>query len=223
MSSLLRLPTTTIIIPQYNQPELTIHAIQSLRKSDPLRWPIVVVDNGSSPESLRQLHTLGDPDTEILSLPRQGLTAAWNVAASRCNTSHLIFLNNDTHSQGPWIESLLAPLSAGLAGMAGVESRRERHLTPAIDLLAGWCFAVRTEIFRAVRGFDEALNLYFSDTDFQLRIRDHYWATAIPPWTVVAGLPITHLSHRTAHQLPNRQAMWTADRARFLARWRRNH
>lgn len=221
MSTRLRLPSATIIIPQFNHPELTIDAIQSLRTTDPLRWPIVVVDNGSSPASLRQLHRLVDPDTEILSLPRPGLTAAWNVAASRCPTSHLIFLNNDTRSRGPWIERLLAPLSAGLAGMAGVESRRETHVTPAIELLAGWCFAVRAETFRAVGGFDEALNLYFSDTDFQLRIRDHVRASAIPPWAVVDGLPITHSAHRTAHQLPNRQALWTADRARFLARWQR--
>ena len=211
--------SATIIIPQYNQPELTIDAIQSLRRTDPLRWPVLIVDNGSTPESLRRLHSISDPDTVIHAIPRQGLTAAWNAAASRCRTRHLLFLNNDTLSKGPWVESLLAPLLTGQAAITGVALRREKRLSPAIEILAGWCFAVRSDFFQAMGGFDEALSLYFSDTDFQLRMRDHYIASAITPWKVVPQLPIQHLSHRTARQLANRSAIWKADLARFLARW----
>ena len=211
--------SATIIIPQYNRPELTIEAIQSLRRSDPLRWPILVIDNGSSPDSLRQLHALGDLDTVVHSIPRQGLTAAWNSAASFCQTESLVFLNNDTLSQGPWVESLLAPLQAGQAVISGVALRWERHLSPVIQVLTGWCFAVRGEHFRTVGGFDEALSLYFSDTDFQLRIREHFQSSARPPWKVVPDLPLRHLSHQTAHRLANRSKIWKADRARFVARW----
>jgi len=213
--------SVTIIIPQYNQPELTIQAIESLRLVDPIRWPILVADNGSSPESLRQLHGLGDPDTEVLALPRQGLTAAWNAAVSRSRTANLVFLNNDTLSRGPWVAELLAPVSQGLVGMAGVERRREAHLTPAIDLLSGWCFAVCRETFYAVHGFDEALSLYFSDTDFQLRVREQGAGSSRAAWVAIPGLPVLHLSHRTAHRLPDQRACWNADHARFQARWQK--
>lgn len=215
--------STTIIIPQFNQPELTLRAIQSLRQCDAPHWPILVVDNGSSAESLRRLHDLHDPQTEILALPRQGLTAAWNTAARRCQTTTLVFLNNDTLSTGPWVEALLEPLRLRQTGMSGVEARRETHLTPATEVLSGWCFAVRRDTFLAVGGFDEALHLYFSDTDFQLRVRDHFASSDIPAWATVPGLALTHLSHRTAHQLTNRRPLWRADRGRFQARWNRSH
>ena len=91
------------------------------------------------------------------------------------------------------------------------------------SMLSGWCFAVRRETFLAVSGFDESLHLYFSDTDFQLRVRDHFASSGLPPWVTVPGLAISHLSHRTAHQLPNRRPLWRADRDRFQARWNRSH
>lgn len=215
--------STTIIIPQFNHPELTLRAIQSLRQCDSPHWPILVVDNGSSAESLRRLHDLHAPHTEILALPRQGLTAAWNTAARRCQTTTLVFLNNDTHSTGPWVEALLEPLRFHQSRMSGVEARQERHLTPSLEMLSGWCFAVRRDTFLAVGGFDESLQLYFSDTDFQLRVRDHFESSDIPPWSIVPGLALTHLSHRTAHQLTNRKSLWRADRDRFQARWNRSH
>ncbi len=215
--------STTIIIPQFNHPELTLRAIQSLRQCDSPHWPILVVDNGSSAESLRRLHDLNDPHTEILALPRQGLTAAWNTAARRCRSTTLVFLNNDTLSTGPWVESLLEPLRLHRTWVSGVEERQEPHLTPPMEMLSGWCFAVRRDTFLAVGGFDESLQLYFSDTDFQLRVREHFAAADIPFWTTVPGLAISHLSHRTAHQLPNRKSLWRADRDRFQARWNRSH
>ena len=215
--------TTTIIIPQFNQPELTLHAIRSLRHSDSIRWPILVVDNGSSAESLRRLQQLDDPDTEILALPRPGLTAAWNAAARRCQTETLVFLNNDTISTGPWVAALLSPLERHQARISGVESRRETHLHSSTEVLSGWCFAVCCDTFQQVGGFDDSLVLYYSDTDFQLRVRDHFVDAPIPAWTVVPGLPLSHLAHRTAHQLSNRRALWQADRERFQARWNRSH
>ena len=215
--------STTIVIPQFNQPELTRQSIQSIRRHDSLRWPILVVDNGSSTESLRRLHDLDDPQTEILALPRQGLTAAWNIAARRSRTETLVFLNNDTLSTGPWVEALLTPLQQNLAWISGVESRQETQLHPAMEMLSGWCFAVQRDTFHAVGGFDESLHLYFSDTDFLLRVRDQFMSSAIPPWTTVSGLPLTHLSHRTARQLSNRRSLWHDDRDRFQARWNRSH
>ena len=215
--------STTIIIPQFNHPELTLRAIQSLRHCDSTQWPILVVDNGSEAESLRRLHDLHDPHTEILALPRQGLTAAWNTAAQRCRTETLVFLNNDTLSTGPWVEALLEPLRLQQYWMSGIEARQETYLSPSIEMLSGWCFAVRRDTFLAVGGFDESLQLYFSDTDFQLRVRDHFASSSLPPWATVPGLAISHLSHRTAHQLSNRRSLWRADRDRFQARWNRSH
>ena len=213
----------TVVIPQFNESQLTIQAIQSLRRWDSHRWPILVVDNGSSPESLRALHQLDDPETEILTLTQPGLTAAWNFAARHCRTKSLVFLNNDTLTTGPWVNALIAPLDSRQVGITGVEMRCELHLKPALELLAGWCFAVRRDTFHAVGGFDESMKLYFSDTDFQLRVREYDFGGSFAPWTVVPGLPISHLSHQTARRLPHRRSLWNADYTRFRTRWNRSH
>jgi GT2 family glycosyltransferase len=217
--SLLDPRSVTIIIPQFNQPHLTIQSIRTLRQTDTVAWSILVVDNGSTPDSLRQLHQLSDSGVEIISLPHAGLTAAWNTAAKHCSSSSLIFLNNDTVSLGPWVETLVSPVVQGTTRMTGVALRRESNVTKPVELLSGWCFAVQRQTFNAVHGFDAAMALYFSDTDLQLRVRDNSSLSPASAWKVVPGLPITHLSHRTAHQLPNQKSQWRADREKFLARW----
>ena len=211
--------TVSLIIPQFNQVSLTLQAIRSLRQVDPVRWPILVVDNGSSPDSIRQLHELRDPVVQVITRKEAGLTSAWNSAARHSPADYLIFLNNDTQSTGPWVESLLTPLQLGTAIVSGVATRREPHLSTPIDLLAGWCFALRREMFIAVDGFDSAMQLYFSDTDFLLRVRDRCATASASTFVAVPRLPITHIGHATARKLPHQKAQWLADRNVFLNRW----
>lgn len=218
MTSDSALPDVTIVIPQYNEVGLTIQAIDSLRAHESLLWPILVVDNGSTAQSLRKLNSICSPGVSILSLPRAGLTAAWNAAVRQTAARQIVFLNNDTFSRGPWVEQLIAPIQHGLRPVTAVAIRRESQLTPSVELPVGWCFGVDRAAFDAVGGFDEALALYFSDTDFFLRIGRTFPER---PWTLVPDLPLSHLAHRTARRLPNRSQSWLADRERFRARWGR--
>ena len=208
----------TIVIPQYNEVELTIQAIESIRWHEPVVWPILIVDNGSEPRTLRQLSAQSFPNVTVRTLPRAGLTAAWNFASRHVSTESIVFLNNDTVSTGPWIEPLISPVRDRLSPVSAPEIRTESLVSPPVDLPAGWCFAVRRSAFEAVGRFDEALALYFSDTDFLLRIRQRFPEC---PWSIVPGLPLSHLAHRTAHRLPDRKQYWLSDRERFLARWKR--
>lgn len=208
-----------LIIPQFNQVHLTLQSIRALRQFEPVQWPVVVVDNGSSPDSIRRLHELRDPAVHVLTRTHAGLTSAWNFAARQSQADSLIFLNNDTVSTGPWVERLLAPLRLGTAVVSGVATRCETQLASPVDLLAGWCFAFRRETFVTVGGFDPAMQLYFSDTEFLLRVRERFATTSTSEFVAVSGLPISHIGHATAHLLPSRKAQWLADRKAFLARW----
>lgn len=209
----------TIVIPQFNQVELTCRAIETLRRHDQTPWPLLIVDNGSSSHSLRKLHDLPFPGIRILSLPRAGLTAAWNASVQHIRSERIIFLNNDSVSSGPWVESLIVPLRNGASPVAAAELRIESHLQPPVKLPAGWCFAVDRRMLLELGGFHDALALYFSDTDLFLRVQQ---VTAGPPWTIVPDLPLTHLAHQTARKLPARQQLWRVDRNRFLKRWGRD-
>lgn len=207
---------TTLIIPQYNSPELTIQAVQSLRQHDPTPWPVLVVDNGSSPGTLRALQAARLPAVEVIALARPGLTAAWNYAATRCRTPTILFLNNDTRTRGPWVPTLLAEHRISRAILTGVERRCEPHLNPPVELLAGWCLAVDRTAFETVGGFDESMELYFSDTDLQLRLAERFPDRVR---TCVQPLPLVHIGHQTTAQLMERRSNWLRDRNRFRSRW----
>ncbi|TWU11972.1 Glycosyl transferase family 2 [Symmachiella macrocystis] len=218
---------TTIIIPQRGHADLTRHCLTSFREQDPAAWPVVIVDDGS-PQTAAGL-SVGDlsPGRLILQ-PHRGVSAAWNRGAAAARTPFLVFLNNDTISTGPWVDELVRPLRQKECVLTGVAMRIERALPASLldrlamrNYLAGWCFAIAASVFHELGGFDESLRVYWSDTDLQLRAA----SAADDSREVlrdVAGLPLVHLGHRTAHDgclLPRQREQWCADRQVFIAKW----
>jgi GT2 family glycosyltransferase len=140
-------------------------------------------------------------------------------------TRFLVFLNNDTLSDGAWVDSLLRPLREQRAVVSGVRFRREQALPrdvlerlPVQTFLEGWCFAALRQDWADVGGFDETLRLYFSDTDFQARIvRSRGGDSAV--LARVANLPLRHLGHQSTRRLPERSKVWREDRESFVRKW----
>ncbi|MBL8848070.1 MAG: glycosyltransferase [Planctomycetaceae bacterium] len=217
-------PDATIVIPQHGRAELTIGVVQAVRAQEPVRWPIVVVDDGSGKDAADAVaRSCGD--ARLLRQSHRGVTAAWNHALRYVTTPLAVLLNNDVTITGTWVDALLRPLREGQAQLSGVELRRERSVPARVlgalgrcEFLAGWCWAFRMPDYRAVDGFDESLRLYFSDTDLQARLL----AAAGTEAAVVAGLPLRHLGHRSTQQLADRRAQWQSDRALFIEKWSTN-
>lgn len=215
----------TIIVPQFNRPELTCACIRSLRRYDSDRWPVLVIDDGSTATAAEKVSSEGFAATRVVAQPRRGVSAAWNRGASLARTSHLVFLNNDTLFEGPAVRDLIAPLVKGEALLSGVLMRRETdlpddvlHNLPRRCFLQGWCFAIPLLDFRRLGGFDESMKIYWSDTDLQARLlrdsSDYQTSLATNP-----RLPVKHLAHCTARILPNRRRVWCRDRATFMQKW----
>ncbi|MCA9054400.1 MAG: glycosyltransferase, partial [Planctomycetaceae bacterium] len=158
----------------------------------------------------------------LICRPHGGVTAAWNHAVSQASARWLIFLNNDTVTVGPWIESLLTPLRTSAARMTGVAWRRESHLPTNIcssmndKFVVGWCFAVERQTLIEIGGFDPSLSVYFSDTDLQMRLQQ-----TPDSLLCVEGLPLLHTGHQTAHRLSNCRQLWRLDHQRFVRKWSR--
>ena len=217
-------PDVTIVIPQFNHAELTHNCIQSLREHDQCPWPIIVVDDGSGPECVERITNAGCNDTSVVSQTHRGVAAAWNRGAAGIATRFVVFLNNDVVSFGPWVKRLTAPLRNDRAVLSGVVLRRETSVPstvlenlPTNEFLEGWCFATSLDEFQRIRGFDEQMAVYWSDTDFQARLRSGRGRAASCP-----DLPLKHLGHRTAHDracLSNQRLVWRADREAFIAKW----
>ena len=216
----------TIVIPQYNHAELTCACIRSLRNHEAQPWPILVVDDGSTPECRQAVASKRLSGTKIIEQSHQGVSVAWNRGARAADSRYLVFLNNDVLFLGPVIERLIEPLRNEGARISGVATRRESALPPSIiktivtnSFLQGWCFAMSAETFRSLGGFDERLSVYWSDTDFQVRLRCKFGVRR-NLWFCVADLPLRHLKHQTAHSLRHHRDLWRKDRETFMAKWR---
>ena len=216
----------TIVIPQFNQARLTCECIASLRHAERQVWPVVVVDDGSESAERGLLQSAKLEGVEVLARARGGVTAAWNAGAAAANTPFVVFLNNDVLFGGPSIDRLVEPLRSGEAAVVGAAVREERLLPdellrrlPVRRFVEGWCLAVAMDEFRSLGGFDEAMRLYWSDTDFQLRAVVRRLGRE--QTLVSVRVPLRHLGHRTAHGIGERRRQWQADRDVFIAKWSR--
>lgn len=233
----------TLIIPQYQQSERTRECVASVRRHEAAAWPIVVIDDGSAPAH-RALVREDDPQTRFVSVRHRGLTAAWNIGVRLAETEFVVLVNNDVRWSGLVVEGLIRPLRDETTLVAGVAWREERWwpstwkgTLPPRPLLAGWCWAFRRRTWRELGGFDESLELYFSDTDFQLRVLRESQGSrakcqgfnreasclALGTWPLALSsqpfAPLHHAAHGTTKQLPDRREQWERDRRRFQEKW----
>ena len=222
-SQLLQADSATIIIPQRGRSDLTIAALRGIRELHP-QTPMIVIDDGSPPQELRRVQSARIAGVEIIAQPPRGVTHAWNagaraaIAAGRDGFEHsFVFLNNDVESLAPWLDELLAPLNNGRL-LSGVRLRHEAELGGQFVFLEGWCLACRATDWQVLDGFDDRMTLYFSDTDFQLRLLQDSGLSAEAAWGVCPNLPLQHYGAETSSVTPDRLARWEADRAVFLAK-----
>lgn len=219
----------SVIIPQWGNSELTLRCVTSLLAHHS-ELQVIVVDDGSPPQHVRNLQQARFPHVELVRSPRNtGVTRAWNLGAEHACNQNLIFLNNDVTTHGPWVQLLIDSLSdaSPLAGPAlRRETGRARQIVEKLgirELLQGWCLAVRRSTFERLGGFDPRYRLYFSDTDFQLRavtqLSGEQTRFSPPSLTRVRGLPLQHDGHQTTRRLPERRQHWSMDQAAFLDRW----
>lgn len=218
-------PAATIVIPQHGRAELTIACVRSLCRCESENWPILIVDDGSAPADRERIER-ELPEALLHPQSHQGVTAAWNAGWRRVRTPYVIFLNNDVIAGARWVESMLRPLVSGEALACGAAWRTERALPvdvaarlPSTRFVEGWCFVTSVAVLVRLGGFDESLRLYFSDTDLQSRLMRMYGGDALGIVTA-AQAALRHHGHASTRHLPQRRAVWEADRVRFIVKWR---
>ena len=101
----------SIIIPTRNQRQYLEPCIESIRRhAGPIRYEIIVVDNGSTePDTLEYLETLKQSsDCQVCTDPRPfNWSAVNNLGATKAQGSVLVFLNNDIEVKTPnWLSAL---------------------------------------------------------------------------------------------------------------------
>lgn len=91
-------PVVSIIIPNYNHPEIISVAVNSFTKMEGVPYEVVVVDNGSTPETvavLQQLKAEGKITTLVLESVNRFFSGANNAGVAHANpASEYILLQN---------------------------------------------------------------------------------------------------------------------------------
>ena len=109
----------SVIIPNWNGAAHLATCLDALSRQTFADYETIVVDNGSTDESLDLLGR-DFPQTEVIALPRNlGFAGGCNAGLRVARGEVLIILNNDTEVEPSWLSELLAVLEAhSEAGMA---------------------------------------------------------------------------------------------------------
>lgn len=109
----------TIIIPNYNGMKYLPACMESLQAQvDAPAYDILIVDNGSSDESVGFLRETY-PEVRLIALPENtGFCHAVNVGIEASNTPYVILLNNDTKADSGFVGALYRAI-AGVASAEG--------------------------------------------------------------------------------------------------------
>jgi glycosyltransferase involved in cell wall biosynthesis len=88
------MPAVTVVIPAYNAGHLVTTAIQSALAQTCRNLEVVVVDDGSTDDTLAQVRSFGDP-VRVLSVPHGGVPWARNHGMRAAAGRFIVFLDAD--------------------------------------------------------------------------------------------------------------------------------
>lgn len=218
----------SIVIPAWNQIEHTAACVASLRENTDVASEVIIVDNGSEPEHADAARGLAD--RFIGNKENLGFATAMNQGLREAAGSYVAFVNNDTVFPNGWARPLLDTLNS--QPMPGI-------VMPAVTA-AGNQASVRAEVSDRVIAFPPFRAIpsgviYLADRQTMLDIggwNERYGIASAEDLDLlftfwVNGLSVIldervlvhHESAVTASSLPNRNALYKANRLAFAARW----
>ncbi|MFB0846167.1 glycosyltransferase [Paenibacillus oleatilyticus] len=192
---------TSIVIATYNKLEYTQLCIESIREyTSQHDYEIIVVDNGSTDETVSWLRSQSDIKA-IFNSENLGFPKACNQGIEVSNGDNILLLNNDTIVTNNWLTNLLSSLysseeigavgsltnncSYGQSIQVPYNSIEEMHLfatqynqnsNPILWeerlKLVGYCMLIKKNVLDEVGLLDERFTPgNFEDDDLSLRIR----------------------------------------------------
>ena len=171
-------PILSVIVPVFNGEKCLSRALQHIADETPPQTEIIVVDDGSTDDSLEIARAFGKsyPLLQVISQENRGPAAARNVGIRAARADVLAFLDVDDL----WPRESLAlrlrhlqenPYLDLVLGQVQVNRVLEGELTePFVAFLIGAAL-YRKEVFDKVGFFDESLR-FSEDTDWFLQTRE---------------------------------------------------
>ena len=162
----------SVIITTYNRVNALPRAVKSVLSQDQVDFELIVVNDGSTDETASLLNSITDSRLTVINRSNGGLSAARNSGINKASGEWTAFLDDDDLACADWLSGLaeLVDHSAGIVCCAAAfcapngtrvgtaapyaMGRMFHHQT---GLMLAGTFAVRTDLLRAINGFDERL------------------------------------------------------------------
>lgn len=220
----------------WNNSELSKRFIDTLHERSHYQWHLVVVNNGSTDDTLRlktHLKKLGQPHTWIDNRKNLGCAKAWNQGvriALKAKTPLVGVLNNDLKFAKNWDVGVIrfqqeksqqypvfSPYTDELSEM-GFEARAEKFMAKRWNQnhlrkkMGSEALFILPRVFDDVGLFDERFFVTYEDADFFVRLR----AANIQPVTI-GGSVLFHQSMASRKKLPGPFEL--ESRTKFIEKW----
>jgi GT2 family glycosyltransferase len=169
-----------IIIPVWNECELTIKCIESIERNTLLPYRVIVIDNASDTETASYLKGLSEKDKNLILIRNHenlGFPKAVNQGIAMSNAPYLCILNNDTEVYKGWLEEMIrvgdTNPSIGILNPSsnnlGQERPQEGSSGKWLEMSSciGFCMLIKREVIQKIGNFDEIYSPgNFEDMDF---------------------------------------------------------
>ena len=208
----------SIIIPVYNQHEMTRDCLEAVR-ANTQDFELVIIDNGSDPEFIPEA-----PAIVIRNIKNEGFPVAVNQGIRAAKGDVIILLNNDVICTPSWAErflyhldtfSIVAPVANYCAGLQQesvlptynnekelfdiAKKWTEENLgkTREVNFVIGFAMAFKKSLFDEIGPFDESLWPCCGeevDWCYRARVAGHKIAVACDVY-------VHHIGSQTFHQM----------------------
>jgi GT2 family glycosyltransferase len=229
-----------IVIPVYNQPELTKACVESIFRTTRIPVRLIIVDNasGAATKSVIQGFASNEHVTVdvIANAANLGFSKAVNQGMRTGNSPFCLVLNNDTLftddclkimvdvAQGSADIGIVNPESStfGVRPKNGetiddVAKRLLAHKTAWVEFsnCIGFAMLVKREVIGRIGGLDEAFGIaYFEDSDFSMRAKEAGYRCV-----KACGAYIFHHEHKSLDLVGWKEELFQKNKALYQRRW----
>ncbi len=179
----------SIVTLSWNAPQFTKMALESIARYTSEPYEVIVVDNGSGPETLEMLRAIDDPHVRVIyNETNRGFGGGNNDGIAAANGDYIVVLNNDVIVTEHWLDALLDPFDRmpgvgvtaprsnkivgdqevidasynDLEGMHAYARERARRFAKRgflTDRAIGFCLCLDRRVIEQIGGFDERFGM----------------------------------------------------------------
>ena len=220
-------PLCDVVIPAWNHPDLTRDCVQSLLEHTEIPARLIIVDNGSDPETIQILRSFKGNDRVALQIlynsTNEGFSKACNRGMRISDADYICLLNNDTLVTHGWLSEMIRIANTqqeiGIVNPASnTFGEPPNRILPEKEVIEmgssiGFCLLIKRQVIEKIGYLDEGFEqAYYEDVDYCFRAKQAGFLCVLAQRAYVFHVgEASSPSKRPAYVERNRQ--------RFLQKW----